>query len=291
MKRLIVNADDFGLTSGVNRAVIEGHGHGIITSATVMVNMPGFDEAAQLAREHPSLGVGLHFNLTQGQPLAPASQVRSLTNERGEFLQSSSVMLWRALKNELREDEVAIELRAQIEKALAAGVQLTHVDGHQHAQAWPQVFAALARVLPEYGIHAVRLPRERLRWPGAGAPLKVFKQTAVACVLARLCMINATHLRQAGLRSPEAFFGIAQTGFWTKRRLMDVLEHLPEGVSELMTHPGYADGDLHKAQTRLLTSRETELNLFTDPDIATLLREQRVKLINYSQIGGSLRPH
>src|ERR1043165_8189549 len=130
MKRLIVNADDFGLTSGINRAVIEGHCHGIITSTTVMVNMPGFADAARLAREHPSLGVGLHLNITQGQPLALASQVRSLTNERGEFWQKSSATLWRALKNELRVDEVAIELRAQIEKALAAGIRLTHIDGH-----------------------------------------------------------------------------------------------------------------------------------------------------------------
>src|SRR5438067_13941566 len=132
MKSLIVNADDFGLTSGVNRAVIEGHCHGIITSATVMTNMPGFDEAARLAREHPSLGVGLHFNITQGQPLAPASQVRSLTNARGEFLKPRAIA-WRSLAGELRAAEIIIELRAQIERALAAGLRLTHIDSHQHA--------------------------------------------------------------------------------------------------------------------------------------------------------------
>lgn len=289
MKHLIVNADDFGLTSGVNRAVIEGHCHGIITSTTVMVNMPGFDEAARLAREHPSLGVGLHFNMTQGRPTAPVSQVLSLTDGHGEFLQASSAALWRALKNELRADEVAIELRAQIEKALTACVRLTHVDGHQHAQAWPQVFEAIADVLPEYGIRAVRLPRERLRWPGAHAPIKVFKQTAVAGVLARLCIVNAPHLTRAGLRSPEAFFSIARTGFWTKRWLMDVIESLPEGISELMCHPGYEDAALAQAQTRLRASRAVELKLLTDPDIAALIRERGIRLIDYSQLETALR--
>ncbi len=249
-----------------------------------MTNMPGFDEAARLAQGHLSLGVGLHFNMTQGRPVALASQVRSLTDERGEFLQASSAMLWRALKNELRADEVAIELRAQIEKALAAGVRLTHVDGHQHAQAWPQVFEAIASVLPEYGIRAVRLPRERLRWPGARAPIKVFKQTAVAGVLARLCIVNAPHLTRAGLRSPETFFSITRTGFWTKRWLMDLIESLPEGVSELMCHPGYDDAELHQAHTRLRASRAEELKLLTDPDIAALIRERGIRLIDYSQL-------
>src|SRR2546426_614089 len=124
MKQLIVNADDFGLTSGVNRAIIEGHCHGIITSATLMANMPGCDEAVQLARAHRSRGVGLHFNITQGRPIAPAAQIRSLTDGGGEFLTSSTALLWRSLAGRLQTEEVITELRAQIEKTLATGLRL-----------------------------------------------------------------------------------------------------------------------------------------------------------------------
>src|SRR5262245_21994876 len=112
-KRLIVNADDFGLTAGVNRAIIEGHMRGAITSATVMANMPAFDDAVRLARDCPSLGVGLRFNITQGRPVAAASRVRSLIDGRGEFWGTSGALLKRSLTGRLNSEEIAIELRAQ----------------------------------------------------------------------------------------------------------------------------------------------------------------------------------
>jgi len=283
MKYLIVNADDFGLTSGVNRAVIEGHCHGVITSATVMVNMPGFDEAARLAREHPSLGVGLHFNITQGRPLAPAAQVRSLINTRGEFLKPRAIA-WRSLAGELRTEEIIVELRAQIEKALASGLRLTHVDSHKHAHALPQVFEAIVCTIPDYGIGAVRLPRERLHWNISSFSLKTIKQTFVSLGLAQLGRADSIILRDARLHKADAFFGIAHTGCWTKRWLMGLIERLPDGVSELMCHPGYEDGTFAEAQTRLRASRTIELSLLTDPEVAAWLREQAVTLMSYAEI-------
>jgi hopanoid biosynthesis associated protein HpnK len=282
MKSLIVNADDFGLTAGVNRAVIEGHERGIITSATLMANMPGFDEAARLARAHPSLGVGLHFNLTQGRPVAEAAQVHSLTNARGEFLGTGAMVAWRSLAGGLRTEEIRAELRAQLEKARAAGIQLTHIDSHHHIHALPQVFAAIARVLPECGIRAVRLPQER--WRGAAASPKIIKQSVVAAGLAQLCRADRALLKSAGLRAADAFFGLARTGCWTKDWLLDVVARLPDGVSELMCHPGYEDGELRQARTRLLGARAVELKLLTEPEIAARLREREVELVNYSQV-------
>src|SRR5437868_6370726 len=135
MKYLIVNADDFGLTSGVNRAVVEAHTRGILTSTTLMANMLAFDDAMRLAKANPGLGVGLHFNITQGKPVADASRVRGLLDEGGEFLGTSTALLRRALAGKLHVQEVEIELRAQIEKVLGAGLSLTHVDSHKHAHA------------------------------------------------------------------------------------------------------------------------------------------------------------
>jgi chitin disaccharide deacetylase len=279
MKYLIVNADDFGMTAGVNRAVVEGHQRGIVTSATAMVNMPGFDEAVLLAQENPRLGVGLHFNITQGEPVADGAKVRSLLNAHGLFTGTSTALARRSLVGKLRTEEVVIELRAQLEKALGAGLKLTHLDSHKHAHALPQVFEAVARVLPEYGVGAVRMMLEA---PRLGGSLKVVKQGAVSLGVARLCRANLAACRRAGLTTTDAFFGIAQTGFWTKRWLANLIENLPDGVSELMCHPGYQVESAGPVPTRLTASRAEELKLLTDPEIRDLVEARGVRLVNFS---------
>src|SRR5215813_4743172 len=189
-KRLIVNADDFGLTAGVNRAVIEGHTRGVITSATLMANMPAFDAAVRLAKDHPSLGVGLHINITQGRPVADASRVGSLINDRGEFWGTSMAVFKRLLAGRLKIEEVVIELRAQIEKALNAGLRPTHVDSHKHTHALPQICEAIISTVKDYGINAVRLPREDWRFDRDAKSLKLIFQSAGAFGLSQLCRIS-----------------------------------------------------------------------------------------------------
>lgn len=281
MKCLIVNADDLGLTSGINRAVIEGHTRGIVTSTTIMANMPAFDEAVRLAKDHPDLGVGLHFNITQGKPLAAASQVHSLINERGEFLGTSTALAGRAFNGRLSVEEISIELRSQIEKVFDAGLRLTHIDSHKHSHALPQVCGAIIRTIKDYGISAVRLPRERwyFNWSS-----KIIGQNIGALVLAQLCRFSSARLVNSGVKSPDAFFGITQTGFWTKRWLQGLIERLPDGVSELMCHPGYDDDQLKRVGTRLRQSRAVELQLITDPEIRASFNERGVRLVNFSHL-------
>lgn len=280
MKQLIVNADDFGITAGVNRAIIEGHQHGIITSATLMVNMSGFDEAVQLATENPKLGVGLHFNITQGEPIANREKIQSLLNSKLEFTGTSTTLAQRSLLGRLSSAEIEIELRAQIEKALRAGIKLTHVDSHKHAHALPQIFEVLARTLPEYGIGAVRMMLESPRLTGAS--LKRLKQSAVGLGVAKLCRTNLDKCRQSQIATTDYFFGIAQTGFWTKQWLKDVITDLPNGTSELMCHPGYAANEA--VLTRLRESRLEELKLLIDPEIKTLIKSQDISLENFSAL-------
>ncbi len=280
MKRLIVNADDFGLTGGVNRAVIEGHTRGIITSTTIMANMPAFDDAVRLAKGHLSLGVGLHFNITQGKPVG--GSVPSLTDGRGEFLGQSTALARRIMTGQVRIEEISIELRAQIEKVLNTGLRLTHVDSHKHSHAIPQVCRAVLETINDYGICAVRLPREKWGFDGGDISLKKIAQGIGAFGLAQLCRLNEARLRGAKVRTPDAFFGIAETGFWTKEWICKTIEELPDGVSELMCHPGYYDDELKTIKTRLRGSRENELQLLTDPEIMARVRECGVRLINFS---------
>ncbi|HEX5082638.1 MAG TPA: ChbG/HpnK family deacetylase [Blastocatellia bacterium] len=282
IKRLIVNADDFGLTAGVNRAIIEGHTRGAITSATLMANMPAFDAAVRLAREHPSLGVGLHINITQGRPVAEVSRVGSLVNDSGEFWGTSGAILKQMLTGKLKIEEVVVELRAQIEKALNAGLRLTHVDSHKHTHALPQICEAIISTIKEYGIDAVRAPRERWRFDRAAGSFEVIKQSAGAFGISQLCRVSDARLKKSNVKTPDFFFGVARTGFWTRSWLIDLIERLPAGVSELMCHPGYEDAELDGVKTRLRASRTNELRLLTDPDVVAKLKENGVKLINFS---------
>ncbi|MFN0087632.1 MAG: carbohydrate deacetylase [Blastocatellia bacterium] len=282
MRRLIVNADDFGFTPGVNRGIIDAHARGIVTSATVMVNMPAFEEAARLAREHPSLGVGLHFNLTQGRPAADPSRVAGLLDDRGEFPGTSTALAWRLLRGRAARDEIALELRAQIERAQSHGLRLTHIDSHKHAHALPPVFEIIIDTIGRYGIGAVRLHREPV--PGGLASLKLAKQSLIALGLTQLGRINARRLRRAGVKSADALYGIARTGAWTRPWLMELIARLPEGASELMCHPGYAVEGAAAGGTRLTGSRAVELELLTDPEIVAHVSKCGVELIDYSRL-------
>src|SRR5215468_8820196 len=281
-RRLIVNADDFGMTAGVNRAIIEGHTRGAITSSTLMANMPAFDTAVRLARDHPSLGVGLHFNITQGRPVADSSRVSGLIDDRGEFWGTSTALLGRALTGRLSAEEVVIELRAQIEKALNAGVRLTHVDSHKHTHALPHICEAIIATIKDYGINAVRLPSETWRFDRDARSFKLILQSAGAFGISQLCRISGAKLKKSGVKTPDFFIGVSRTGFWTKEWLIELIERLPAGASELMCHPGYNDAELGGVKTRLRASRANELRLLTDPDVVAKLKENDVELINFS---------
>src|SRR5215468_9714452 len=221
-KRLIVNADDFGMTEGVNRGIIDGHTRGVISSATLMANMPAFDAAVRLAKDHPALGVGLHFNITQGRPVADSSRVSGLIDDRGEFWGTSTALLRRALTGSLNTEEVVIELRAQIEKAVHAGLRLTHVDSHKHSHALPQICEAIIATIKDYGINAVRLPREDWRFDRDSKSLKLILQSAGAFGISQLCRISAASLNKSEVKTPDFFFGVSRTGFWTKDWLIEL---------------------------------------------------------------------
>lgn len=284
MRYLIVNADDFGLTPGVNRAIIEGHRRGIITSTTLMVNMPAFEEAVELAKSSPSLGVGLHFNITQGSPVSPAERVRSIIDRSGNFPGTTTALLMRNLSGRLERSEVENELRAQIERMLAAGIRPTHIDTHKHSHAIPIVLDAIIDVARDYGIPAVR----KLRQPfdvGTGMPsIKVLTQAFGAAAVGALCRLQERRLESSGLTLTSAFYGISRTGFWDREWLLDVIANLPEGTSELMCHPGYDDSDLRSSQTRLTSSRQAELEILTDETVSRAISDHGIGLVHYGRI-------
>ena len=288
MKRLIVTADDFGLTEMVNEAIVEAHRRGIVTSTSLMANGGAFEQAVALARENPNLGIGAHLNLTEGQPVAPAVEVQSLLNGGGSLRGGPLGLAKRLVAGKADLSHVERELRAQIEKILAAGVNLTHFDGHKHVQLLPQVFALVVRLAAEYKIKGVRCAVERVPEPialwrranGDGA----LKQFAIGRGLSLLASRMKTKAKRAGLKTPGHFFGIAQTGFLDTGTLNTVLSSLPEGTSELMCHPGYVDDALRRTPTRLLQQRETELQALVEPGTRDLISRYNIELITYREL-------
>ncbi|MBI4677458.1 MAG: ChbG/HpnK family deacetylase [Elusimicrobia bacterium] len=238
---IIVNADDFGLTPSVNQAVIECCEKGVVTSATLLANGPAFDEAAALAKTHPELGVGLHFNLTLGRPLCPPSQVPSLVDSQGSFLPRRRLE-FKALCGRIDSRHVAIELEAQYRKLTQAGLKPTHLDGHQHAHVLPGVFRPVAEFCRKEGI-AVRRPSPAPLINRPGSPGRRPKTLrTLRGLLLRLLLAWQWPRHGRGLASNDFFTSIFDIlPLPQKIAPSDYAELLSpgriHGVGEIMVHP------------------------------------------------------
>ncbi len=291
MKNLIVNADDLGWTGGVNRGIAEAHRKGLVTSTSLLANGLAFDAALEVARANPELGVGVHLNLSEGRPTAKPQDVRGLLNSAGELEGSPESLLLRIASRGLEPDEVEREWNAQIQKIRNAGVVPTHLDGHKHVQMLPGLFEVALRLAKKHGVRAIRVSHEESKLRAAlssgsdqntGVLLKQGVQARGLKLLARDAREMAD---RAGVVTTNYFCGIAQTGVLTREGVANLLKNLPEGVTELMCHPGYVDEDLKRSATRLQQSRQTELEILTDPGIRKLVATQGIRLISYQLMG------
>ncbi len=287
MRNLIVNADDLGWTEGVNRGIAEAHRSGIVTSASLLANGEAFASGVELARAAPTLGVGVHLNLSDGEPVAPRELVTSLLNDQGELEGRPESLLLRLARRSVLLHEIEEEWDAQIQKVRNSGITPTHLDGHRHVHMLPGLFEIALRLAKKNGIAAIRISHEEssLRAAlSAGAKQKgtvVMRQGVQARGLKLLAPDAHEKAERAGIATADYFCGIAQTGEMTREGVLRLLEILPEGTTELMCHPGYADEDLAKSATRLQTSRQTELEILTDTEIRNLVASQGIRLIDY----------
>ena len=285
MRRLIVNADDFGLTSGVNRAIVEGNRSGIVTSATLMANAKATDAAIDLAKAERDLKTGCHVVLIDGAPLA--ANLPSLTNGSSRFRNSLKQFALAAVRKEIVAEEIQQEAEAQIRRLQLRGITLTHLDSHKHTHMFPHVLRPLLRAAKACGIRAVRNPFEPLRsWPIGmvlSAPALWLRSTGVMA-FQMFAEEFRRALKEQGMVSTDGTVGIAVTGMLDQKRLLRILEALPEGTWELVCHPGYSDSDLQAAGTRLTKSREIELSALTSPETKKALARRQIKLISYADL-------
>lgn len=281
MKRLIVNADDFGLHEAVNLGIYESHTRGIVTSASLMAGGSAFEDAVSVARNCPELGVGVHLTLVGGRPVLQPQEVPTLVDRQGLFCPSYPVFLKRYLTGSVRLAEVEQELAAQIDKIRLAGVNPTHIDSHQHLHVFPGLGGVVLKLARRFSIRAIRIPAEPAGFlggmtPSAGRLGGRFGLTLLANLFRQHCLA-------AGLLAPQHFFGMLGGGQMNEERLQHIIQGLPEGDSEIMVHPGAAD--------RILASEypweyqwEAEMQALVSPGIKNLLKAKEVQTISFREL-------
>jgi len=291
VRRLIVNADDFGFTSGINRAIVEAHTRGVVTSSTLMANGPAFTEAAQLAPTVAGLSIGCHVVLIDGEPVLAPHLIPSLVSNSAagapHFRDGLKSFAARALSGQLHPEQIEAETAAQIRKLQAAGIAVSHVDTHKHTHLFPQVLKPLLRAARACGVGAVRNPfgprrplhsKHLLRRPGLWAR---FAEVRMLRAFAGSFRESA---RRAGFVTPDGTLGIVVTGALDATLFRAIAQSIPPGTWEFVCHPGYNDHDLRSARTRLRQSRETELQVLTMPEAREILSRQGIQLISYRDL-------
>ena len=285
--RLIINADDFGLTPGINRAIGELHDAGAVTSTTLMATGLAFDDAVTLAHARPSLGVGCHIVLVDGVPVSDPVTIPTLLGpDRRTFRNSLADFALGVLRGAIRQDEIQREALAQVQKLQRAGLTLTHVDTHKHTHLLSRVTRPILRALEQAGIRSIRNPFEP-RWAaslsgGTGRSLLVR-----ALEPGRRRFEASPSIASHRILTTRGSIGISATGQLNSTTLAALLKSIPKGTWEIVCHPGYNDPDLDAITTRLRTEREIELRALLAAFTKSLPRSSNpsgLQLIHYGNL-------
>jgi hopanoid biosynthesis associated protein HpnK len=283
MKLLIVNADDFGLHPAVNRAVIAGHTGGCITSTSLMPGGAAFTDAVAGAKSHPKLGIGVHLTLVGGErPVSDPTAIPTLVDAEGRFPAQYPAFLGRFLRGRVSIAEIRTELTAQVAKVAAAGVSITHLDSHQHLHVLPGILDIVFDLGRQFGIKALRIPAEPRFFSGG------YPYTAGRFIgrfgLSSLAALAAIKARRRGFAVPDNFFGMLAGGNLRQEYLLRILDHLPDGTSEIMVHPGddaAALGALYSWEYHW----QDELAALTSPETMRHLAARGIELISFRELG------
>lgn len=265
MVRLIINADDYGLTPGINRGIQALQASGSLTSATIMAGTVYAQQAAAYAGAHPAMGAGCHIVLVDGDPVAPAAEIASLLRPGApSFYRTLGEFLWALLSGLIQPKHIEREARAQLVRLQGMGIKLTHVDTHKHTHMFPAVLRPVLDAAKSAGIRAVRNPFEP-EWSVRATPAASWTRKAEVNILRALYARQFAFVTQQwGFTTSNGTMGIAATGSLDEPTLRSILQAMPEGTWELVCHPGHVDAALLHVDTRLRQSREIEFECLQD---------------------------
>jgi hopanoid biosynthesis associated protein HpnK len=237
---LIINGDDFGLSSGHNQAIIDAHEQGVLTSTSLMVTAPAFDEAVTLAKAHPNLAVGLHLVLGCGKAVLPPSEIPHLVDAQGNFSDQNNLAGIRYNLSPQARRELPLEIRAQLEKFRATGLQLSHVDGHNHMHFNPAVLHALAELAEEFNINVIRLPYEELRITLKLDSNGFVEKLMWSMIIAGLRRYGERVLKSKKIGFADRVYGWLETGQMTEPYLLGLIPQICANLVEIYSHPAIA---------------------------------------------------
>lgn len=278
-----MNADDFGLTAGVNRAIAELRAAGVLASTSLMARAAATAEAIEIAHSSPTLGVGCHVVLVDGEPVLPQRIIPSLIDPRtGSLYSTLTAFLPRVFTGRIRSAEIEAETRAQIEFLQNKGLQLTHIDTHKHTHMFPAVLRAVLRAARACGIRAVRNPFEPA-WALRATKRAPWLRLAEVGALRWLEPLCRRIMAEEGFSTTDGTIAVAGTGTLDAATLRCLLTQMPAGTWELVTHPGYNDADLARVRTRLRASRDVERQA-----LAALKEFPTITLVSFADLGSSV---
>jgi predicted glycoside hydrolase/deacetylase ChbG (UPF0249 family) len=287
-RRLIVNADGLGFTSGINRGIIETIKKGIVRSTSALANFPAIEEAASLFREVENIAsVGIHFNLTVGKPVLPLEKINSLVNSKGEFW--GGAFLKRLLRGKIKISHMIMELDAQVQKLVSLGFKLTHFDSHQGKHLYPPFFFAAIFVANKWGIKKLRsgyryyfflqepqLTPKKLAY--LSNPRRLFPH-----LNRKILMLYA---KLKGFRMSDRLITPVTSDPYVKTYKevwIKIIENLPLGTSEIFAHPGYITPELSR-YSKIVNEREGELKALTDPDVINAVEKNQIEIISFREL-------
>ncbi|HEY2662970.1 MAG TPA: hopanoid biosynthesis-associated protein HpnK [Candidatus Binataceae bacterium] len=280
VKAAIINADDFGMSPEANAGIIRSHRDGVVTSASLMVASPAAEQAAALAKDFPTLDVGLHAVVCQGYSVLPPDRLGGLVDSRRAFTDNPAAGGIRYFLSRRLRARLADELRAQVDRHLALIGYLNHIDGHLNFHVHPVLADILVRLAVEYRVPFIRLPREPLMPTLATARDHLARKLIESVVFRSLCARAAGKLREHNIKTTDRLFGLYQSGHQTESWLMRIVENLPDGLCEFYFHPAIALPDRPPPPA----DRVLECSILCSPALRSALERKRVALTTFAAV-------
>lgn len=289
-RKLIINADDFGLTRGINLAVSECAEAGMLRSATLMPNGEAYEDAVRAAKELEGFGTGIHFVLTGLRPVLPPEKLHGLAGADGFLPSGPGELVKKIARTRSLGDDIRRELFAQAEKVFDSGLRITHFDSHKHVHIIPDVLDVMIEIAGRFSVKAMRNPFEA---EGAWRFFNDIEKSGRSKFLKQYVMARASSLyrssfrarvRNAGIRTPAVLYGISPTGFINEKIIRRICDLMGPGTSEFMTHPGIVDADLERSKTRLTGSRARERDLLLSTKVKELFERHNIMLSHFGEV-------
>lgn len=273
IKRIIVNADDFGLTEGINRGVIDALRYGIITRASIMPCATAFDHAVSLVKQNPGLNIGIHLTLVGERPVSSADKIKSLIESDGTFYKNHQAFSVKYFSKKIKLNEIYDEFEAQIKKILNTGIKVNHIDSHQHLHMLPGIFEQSISLAKKFEIKNIRITRQDYSSIGS------FRELALVAMNSLSLTKHKKKLSASDICFTNNFWGFKKGGLIKEKDLLDFFDRIKPGITEVMCHPGYSDQEYVHRYSHWGYSPDEELKALTSQNVKNKLKSEKIELI------------